>query len=65
MKIVIDILEEIYTAICDNGYIFDEDSVDIAKAIKNGEPYNSVVDPCDMNMFEPDGATLGKGMLEE
>ncbi|MBO7733223.1 MAG: hypothetical protein J6S67_11735 [Methanobrevibacter sp.] len=36
MKLIIDIPEEIYTDICDNGYIFDEDSVDIAKAIKNG-----------------------------
>ena len=43
MKVIIDIPEEplyrdMYTAICENGYIFDEDNEYIAKAIKNGTP---------------------------
>lgn len=41
MKIVIDIPEDDYKAICDNGYIFDEDSEGIAKAIKNGTPVST------------------------
>ena len=52
MKIIIDILEaplyrDMYTAICENGYIFDEDNEDIAKAIKNG-------------ILIPDNATNGE-----
>ena len=43
MKLIIDIPEaplyrDMYTAICENGYIFDEDNEYIAKAIKNGTP---------------------------
>jgi len=43
MQIVIDIPEtplyrDMYTAICENGYIFDEDNEYIAKAIKDGTP---------------------------
>ena len=43
MKLIIDVPEaplygDMYTAICENGYIFDEDNEYIAKAIKNGTP---------------------------
>lgn len=43
MKLIIDIPEaplyrDMYTAICENGYIFDEDNEYIAKAIKGGTP---------------------------
>ena len=43
MKLIINIPEtplyrDMYTAICENGYIFDEDNEYIAKAIKNGTP---------------------------
>ena len=54
MKLIIDIPEvpsyryrDMYTAICENGYIYDEDNKDIAKAIKNGTPI-------------PDNATNGE-----
>ena len=41
MRLIIDIPEgplyrDMYTAICENGYIFDEDNECIAKAIKSG-----------------------------
>lgn len=51
MKLLIDIPEaplyrDMYTAICENEYIFDEDNEYIAKTIKNGTPI-------------PDNATFG------
>ena len=38
MKLIIDIDEDYYKAIWENGYIYDEDNEDIAKAIRNGTP---------------------------
>ncbi len=55
MKLIIDIPEvplyrDMYMAICENGYIFDEDNEYIAKAIKNGTPI-------------PDNATNGEVIM--
>lgn len=36
MKLIIDIDEDVYKAILENGYIYDEDNEDIAKIIKDG-----------------------------
>ena len=36
MKLIIDIDEDYYKAIWENGYIYDEDNEDIAKIIKDG-----------------------------
>lgn len=44
IELVIKISEEEYTAICENGYIYDEDSEFIAKEIKNGTPLSKIVD---------------------
>ena len=38
MKLIIDIDEDYYKAIWENGYIYDEDNEDIAKIIKDGTP---------------------------
>lgn len=38
MKLIIDIDEDYYKAILENGYIYDEDNEDIAKIIKDGTP---------------------------
>lgn len=38
MKLIIDISEQEYNDICENGYIYDEDNEYIAKAIANGTP---------------------------
>lgn len=47
MKTIIDIPEtplyrDIYTAICENGYIFDEYNEYIAKTIKDGIPLDDI-----------------------
>lgn len=36
LKLIIDIDKDYYKAICENGYIYDEDNKDIAKIIKDG-----------------------------
>ncbi len=56
MKLIIDIPEvplyrDMYTAICENGYIFDEDNEYIAKAIKKGTP---IPDKCGKIYAEKD-----------
>ncbi len=52
MKLIINIPEpplyrDMYTAICENGYISDEDNEYIAEAIKNGIPYETVTEFAD------------------
>ena len=63
MKLIIDIPDDTYNKLMKYKEFYINTT--IFSAITNGIPYNPVVDPCDMNMFEPDGAILGKGMLEE
>ena len=43
MKLIIDIDEDYYKAIWENGYIYDEDNEDIAKIIKDGTPNEDYV----------------------
>ena len=38
MKLIIEIDEDYYKAIWENGYIYDEDNEDVAKIIKDGIP---------------------------
>ena len=60
MKLIIDIHEApLYTAICENGYIFDEDNEYIAKAIKNGIliPNNATNGEVLKTMFLPNRIT--------
>lgn len=42
MKLIIDIPEEEYKNICENGYIYDEDNEYIAKVIANGIPLEAI-----------------------
>lgn len=42
MKLIIDIPEEEYKNICENGYIYDEDNEYIAKVIANGTPLEAI-----------------------
>lgn len=42
MKLIIDISEEEYKNICENGYIYDEDNEYIAKVIANGTPLEAI-----------------------
>ena len=44
MKLIIDIDEDYYKAIWENGYIYDEDNEDIAKIIKDGTPLEDELD---------------------
>ena len=64
MKIVIDITEEIYKDICDNGYIFDEDSEDIAKAIKNGTSVEPEITNDDLQAAMTESYHLGYELAE-
>lgn len=63
MKLIIDIPESYYIS-CKE-WVDNKCATVPEIIIANGKPYNPVVDPCDMNMFEPEEAILGKGMLEE
>ena len=65
MKLIIDIPDSVYRFVEHYGFISKEDRKTVGQAILQGAPYNPVVDPCDMNMFDPDGAILGKGEVKE
>lgn len=44
MKLIVDIDEQEYKDICENGYIYDEDNEYIAKVIANGTPPEDELD---------------------
>lgn len=64
MKMVIDIPYIIYKDICDNRYIYDEDSEDIAKAIKNGAPIEPEITNDDLQAAMTESYHLGYELAE-
>jgi hypothetical protein len=58
MKIVIDIDENLYTRLFDNGVDNYDDAVDMAKAIRKGTPLSKYMDELKRRLFmDVDGGT--------